>query len=159
MTASRWAEVYNLHTENLLLQDDGSVILDWAAVPKTAKLNPDSAHRYLRFTGADASLLTRLKATRGPGARLTDMTTAAIARRLKPLGFSAHSIKRGSLQMAAAITESHHLPPKDVSALAKHVDPAQLSNTTVRYLGPKTVHLTTVHRLAALLGDLISQHS
>eukprot|EP00796_Vickermania_ingenoplastis_P009972 gene9972-biopygen7075 len=159
MTASRWAEVYNLRTDNLLLEKDGSVILDWAAIPKTAKINPFTANRYLRFTGEEASLLTRLKHHRGPGARLTDMTTAAIASRLRPLGFTAHSIKRGALQTAAELTEIHGLNPRDVSALAKHTDPHSIVNTTSRYMNKKVVHLTTTHHLSRLLSSLISPPS
>lgn len=60
----------------------------------------DATYRYLQFTRKDASLFTRLKHHRGPGNGLTNVNTAVLARRLAPLGFSAHSIKRGSRNLA-----------------------------------------------------------
>ncbi|KPA73344.1 putative trans-sialidase [Leptomonas pyrrhocoris] len=155
MTASRWGEVKDLRGENLLPQPDGSVILDWAAIPKTAKINPYRAHRYVKLQGPMAQELRKLKAQVGESGKLTGLTTTQIAQRLRERGYSAHSIKRGALQSAAQLAQEHALPPRSVVALAKHADPLDIPTTTVRYMGPKTTELTNSHVLPGLLDRLV----
>ncbi|ESS54876.1 hypothetical protein TCDM_13705 [Trypanosoma cruzi Dm28c] len=64
---------------------------------------------------------------------------------------TAHSIKRGALRHAAQIVETYNLNPHVISQLAKHVDPFDLPQNTVRYLGRYTTLLTQVSSLVALM--------
>ncbi|ESS63270.1 hypothetical protein TCDM_08973 [Trypanosoma cruzi Dm28c] len=67
------------------------------------------------------------------------------------LDATAHSIKRGALRHAAPIVETHDLDPHVISPLAVHVDPFDLPQSTVRYLGSYTTMLTQVLPLVALM--------
>eukprot|EP00796_Vickermania_ingenoplastis_P001806 gene1805-biopygen1491 len=149
ITASRWAEIQALRTENFILEEDGSVILDWAALPKSSKMDPHKASRYVLIKGQDAWDLRRLIADRGPGAPVTNMTTQQATRWLKQRGYSAHSIKRGALQEAVEKASQLGISSHEVSRLGKHVTPNDVVRSTMRYLGPTAAKLGDLAQLVA----------
>ncbi|RNF22644.1 putative mitotic centromere-associated kinesin (MCAK) [Trypanosoma cruzi] len=83
--------------------------------------------------------------------KLTNLTTARVERVLVPWDATAHSIERGALRHAAQIVETYNLDPHVISQLAKHVDPFDLPQNTVRYLGRYTTMLTQVSSLVAIM--------
>ncbi|KAK7194112.1 hypothetical protein NESM_000324200 [Novymonas esmeraldas] len=151
MTASRWAEAKGLRTGNLIPQTDGSVAIDLAAAPKTAKTHPFRAHRYARLTGEVARELTALCKGLRPDQPLARTTTQQMAANLRPMGCPAHPIERGALQQAAAPVSSHRLPERQLVSFAKHADPLAIPSTTVRHLGTRTATLTASQTPPALL--------
>ncbi|PWU94329.1 hypothetical protein C3747_280g3 [Trypanosoma cruzi] len=59
--------------------------------------------------------------------------------------------KKGAPRHAAQIVETHNLNPHVISQLAKHVNPFDLPQNTVRYLKKYTTMPTQVSSLAALM--------
>ncbi|RNE95893.1 trans-sialidase [Trypanosoma cruzi] len=135
ITASRCSEIAVLTPNNLKLKPDGAIILDWSVAPKTAKADPHRASRFFRIRGQDAFDIIKLCRTLQENEKLTNLTTAQVERALAPWDATAHSIKRGALRHAAQIVETHNLDPHVISPLAVHVDPFDLPQNTVRYLG------------------------
>ncbi|RNC40632.1 hypothetical protein TcCL_NonESM09878, partial [Trypanosoma cruzi] len=83
--------------------------------------------------------------------KLTNLTTAQIERALAPWNATAHPTKRGALRHAAQIVETDDLDPHVILQLAKHVNPFDLPQNTVRYLGRYSTVLTQVSSLVALM--------
>ncbi|RNC52949.1 SH3 domain protein, partial [Trypanosoma cruzi] len=83
--------------------------------------------------------------------KLTNITTAHMERALAPWGATARSIERGALRHAAQTVEKHNLDPPVISLLARHVDPFDLPQNTVRYSGNQITMLTQVLSLVALM--------
>ncbi|RNC38674.1 putative trans-sialidase [Trypanosoma cruzi] len=151
ITASCWSEIAALTPNNSTLEADGTIILDWPVVPKTARADPHRAFRFVRIRGQDALDTIKLCRTLQENEKLTKLTTAQVTRALDPWNATAHSIKRGALRHAAQIVETHDLNPHVISPLAVHVDPFDLPQSTVRYLGSYTTMLTQVLPLVALM--------
>ncbi|KAF8305464.1 putative trans-sialidase [Trypanosoma cruzi] len=151
ITASRWSEIAALTAKNFTLEADGALILDWSVAPKTAKADPHRASRFVRIRGQDAFDIIKLCRTLQGKEKLTNLTTAQVERALVPWNATAHSIKRGALRHAAQIVQTYNLDPHVISQLAKHVDPFDLPQNTVRYLWNYTTMLTQVSSLVALL--------
>ncbi|KAF8282178.1 hypothetical protein TcBrA4_0086780 [Trypanosoma cruzi] len=135
MTASRWSEIVAFTPNNFTLEPDGALILDWSIAPKTARADPHRASRFLRIRGQDAFDIIKLCRTLKEKEKLMNLTNAQVERALAPWDDTAHSIKRGALRHAAQIVETYNLNPHVISQLAKHVDPFDLPQNTVRYLG------------------------
>ncbi|ESS57136.1 hypothetical protein TCDM_12439 [Trypanosoma cruzi Dm28c] len=151
ITASLWAEIAVLTAKNFTLKPDGALNLDWSVAPKTAKADPHRALRFVRIRWQDAFDTIKLCRTLQENEKLTNITNAKVERALTPWNATAHSIKRGALRHAVAIVETHNLDPHVISQLAKHVDPFDLPQNTVRYLGRYTTMLTQVSSLVALM--------
>ncbi|RNC32382.1 putative trans-sialidase, partial [Trypanosoma cruzi] len=151
MTASRWSEIAALIPNNSTMGADGTLILDWPVAPKTARADPHRASQFVRIRGQDAFDTIKPCRTLQENERLTNLTTAHVERSLAPWDATAHSIKRGALRHAAQIVEAHDLDPHVVSQLAKHFDPFDLSQSTVRYLWRYTTLLTQVLSLVAIM--------
>ncbi|KAF8278113.1 hypothetical protein TcBrA4_0119770 [Trypanosoma cruzi] len=151
ITASRWSEIAALTPNNFTLKPDGTLILDWSVAPKTARADPHRASRFVRIRGQDAFDIIKLCRTLQENEKLTNLTTAQVERTLAPWDATAHSIKRGALRHAAQIVEAYNLDPHVISQLAKHVNPFDLPQNTVRYLGRYTTMLTQVSSLVALM--------
>ncbi|ORC88346.1 putative trans-sialidase [Trypanosoma theileri] len=151
ITASRWSEIAALTKKNFQRTDDGSVILDWAVAPKTAKMDPHRAPRFIKTQGKGAFALIQLLATLRPEEHLTRLTTADVERILAPYGATAHSTKRGALRHAAELVDVRGMDPHVIAQLAKHVDPFDLPQNTARYLGHHTTLLTKVSSVVALM--------
>ncbi|RNC35678.1 SH3 domain protein [Trypanosoma cruzi] len=83
--------------------------------------------------------------------KLTNITNAKVERALAPWDATAHSIERGALRHAAQTVETYNLDPHVILQLAKHVDPFDLPQNTVCYLGSYTTMLTQVSSLVALM--------
>ncbi|RNC43878.1 hypothetical protein TcCL_NonESM06444 [Trypanosoma cruzi] len=128
-----------------------SIILDWSVAPKTARADPHRASRFVRIRGQDAFDTIKLCRTLQENEKRTNITNAEVERALAPWDATAHSIERGALRHAAQIVEKYNLNPHVISRLAKHVDPFDLPQNTVRYLGKYTTLLTQVLSLVALM--------
>ncbi|KAF8291503.1 putative trans-sialidase [Trypanosoma cruzi] len=151
ITASRLFEIAALTPNNFTLEADGTLILDWSVAPKTARADPYRASRFVRIRGQDAFDTIKLCRTLQENEKLTNITNAKVERALAPWDATAHSTKRGALRHAAEIVEAYNLSPYAISQLVKHVDPFDLPQNTVRYLGSYTTMLTQVSSLAALM--------
>ncbi|ESS55838.1 trans-sialidase [Trypanosoma cruzi Dm28c] len=151
ITASRWSEIAALTAKNFSLEADGTLILDWSVAPKTAKADPHRASRFVRIRGQDAFDIIKLCRTLQENEKLTNITTAQVERALAPWEATAHSIKQGALRHAAPIVQTYNLDPHVVSQFAKHVDPFDRPQNTVRYLGRYTTMLTQVSSLVSLM--------
>ncbi|RNF15644.1 putative trans-sialidase [Trypanosoma cruzi] len=144
ITASCWSEIAALTPKNSTLKPDGTIILDWSVAPRTVRADPHRASRFVRMRGQDVLDTIKLCRTLRLNEKLTNLTAAHVERALVPWNAMAHSIKRGALRHAAAIVETHDLDPHVISQLAVHVDPFDLSKSTVRYLWRYTTMLTQV---------------
>ncbi|RNF14651.1 putative trans-sialidase [Trypanosoma cruzi] len=151
ITASRWSEIAALTPKNFTLEPDGALILDWSVAPKTARADPHRASRFVKIRGQDALDITELCRTFRRNEKLTNLTTAQVERALAPWDATAHSIEQGAWRHAAQIVETYNLDPHVISQLAKHVDPFDLPQNNVRYLGRYTTMLTQVLWLVALM--------
>ncbi|RNF19469.1 trans-sialidase [Trypanosoma cruzi] len=151
ITASRLFEIAALTPNNFTLEADGALILDWSVAPKTARADPHRALRFVRIRGQDALDTIKLCSTLQENEKLTHLTTTQAERDLAPWDATAHSIERGALRHAAQIVETYNLNPHVISQLAKHVNPFDLPQNTVRYLGNYTTLLTQVSSLVAIM--------
>ncbi|EKF98273.1 hypothetical protein TCSYLVIO_010830 [Trypanosoma cruzi] len=151
ITASRLFEIAALTANNSTLEADGTITWDWPAAPKTARADLHRASRFVRIRGQDAFDIIKLCRTLQEKEKLTNLTTAQVERDLAPWNATARSIKRGALRHTAQIVEAYNLDPHVISQLAKHVDPFDLPQNTVRYLGRYTTLLTQVSSLVALM--------
>ncbi|RNF07953.1 trans-sialidase [Trypanosoma cruzi] len=133
------------------MEADGALILDWSVAPRTARADTHRVLRFVRMRGQDAFDIIRLSGTLQENEKLTNITTAQVERALAPWEATAHSIKQGALRHAAPIVEAYNLDPHVISQLAKHVNPFDLPQNTVRYLGRYTTMLTQVSSLVALM--------
>ncbi|KAF5225365.1 trans-sialidase [Trypanosoma cruzi] len=151
ITASRCFEIAATAPNNFTLERDGNIILYWPVAPKTAKADPHCAPRFFRARGQDALDIIELCGTLQHNEELTNLTTAQIERALAHWNATAHSTKQGALRHAAEIVETYNLDPHVILQLAKHVDPFDLFQKTVRYLGRYTTMMTQVSSLVALM--------
>ncbi|RNC36828.1 putative trans-sialidase [Trypanosoma cruzi] len=151
ITASRLFEIASLTPNSFTLEPDGTLTLYRSVAPKTAKVDPHRASRFVRIRGHDALDIIKLCRTLHENEKLTNLTTAHVGRALAPWNATAHSIKRGALRRAAQIVETHNLDPHVISQLVKHVDSFDLPQNTVRYLGSYTTMLTQLSSLVALM--------
>ncbi|RNF14740.1 SH3 domain protein [Trypanosoma cruzi] len=133
------------------MEADGALISDWSVAPKTARADPHRASRFVRIRGQDAFDIIKLCRTLQGNEKRTNITNAQVERALVPWNATAHSTKRGALRHAAQIVEAYNLDPHVISQLAKHVDPFDLPQNTVRYLWRHTTVLTQVSSLVALM--------
>ncbi|EKG00988.1 hypothetical protein TCSYLVIO_008041 [Trypanosoma cruzi] len=151
ITASCWSEIAALTAKNFTMEPDGALILDWSVARKTARADPHRALRFVRIRGQDAFDIIKLCRTLQENEKLTNRTTARVERALAPWNATARSIKRGALRHAAQIVEAYNFDPHVISQLAPHVDPFDLPQNTVRYLGRYTTMLTQLPSLVALV--------
>ncbi|KAF8305679.1 hypothetical protein TcBrA4_0039380 [Trypanosoma cruzi] len=135
ITASRLFEIAALTPNNFTLKPDGALILDWSVAPKTARADPHRALRSVKIRGQDAFDTIKLCSTLQENEKRTNITNAQVERALASWNATAHSIERGALRHAAPIVETHNLNPHVISQLAKHVNPFDLPQNTVRHLG------------------------
>ncbi|KAF8302095.1 hypothetical protein TcBrA4_0050750 [Trypanosoma cruzi] len=151
ITASCLFEIAALTPNNVTLESDGALVLDWSVAPKTARADPHRASRFVKIRGQDAFDTIKLCRTLQEKEKLTNITNAQVERALAPWDATAHSIKRGALRHAVAIVETHNFDPHVISQLAVHVDSVDLLQDTVRYSGNYATVLTQVSSLVALM--------
>ncbi|KAF8306758.1 hypothetical protein TcBrA4_0031310 [Trypanosoma cruzi] len=151
ITASRLFEIASLTPNNSTMEADGTLILDRSVAPKTARADPHRASWFVRIRGQDVLDTIKLCRRLRRNGKLTNPTAAKFERALTPWKDTAHSTKRGALRHIAEIVETYNLDPHVISQLAKHVDPFDPPQNTVRYLGRYTTVLTQVSSLVALM--------
>ncbi|KAF8293204.1 hypothetical protein TcYC6_0109210 [Trypanosoma cruzi] len=81
----------------------------------------------------------------------TSLATGHVERAMAPWNATARSAKRGALRRAASIAETHGSDPQAIPQVAERVDPFDLHQKKVRYLGRCRTMLTQVSSLAALV--------
>ncbi|RNC33474.1 hypothetical protein TcCL_Unassigned03826 [Trypanosoma cruzi] len=152
ITASRWSEIAALTPQqfyNVGGRDHNFVLVRGT---KDGEADPHCAPRFVRARGQDAFDTINICRTLQENEKLTNLTTAHVGRALAPWDATAHSIKQGALRHAAPIVETHNLDPHTVILqLARHVDPFDLPQNTVRYSGMYTTMLTQVSLLVVLM--------
>ncbi|RNC43809.1 trans-sialidase [Trypanosoma cruzi] len=84
ITASCWSEIAALTPKNFTLEPDGTFILDWPVVPRTARADPHRAFRFVRIRGQDAFDIIKLCRTLQENEKLTNITNAKVERALAP---------------------------------------------------------------------------
>ncbi|KAF5220255.1 hypothetical protein ECC02_006689 [Trypanosoma cruzi] len=94
ITASLLFEIAALTPNNVTLEADGTIILDWSVAPKTARSDPHRALRSVRIRGQDALDSIKLRRTLQENEKLTNIATAQVERALVPWNATAHSTKR-----------------------------------------------------------------
>eukprot|EP00796_Vickermania_ingenoplastis_P006727 gene6727-4822_t len=149
ITASRWAEVTKLRRKNFILRKH-SVVVDWAALPKSSDINPNRASRYCKITGKDAIRLQRVLAPLHPEDPLTSLTDSTLLKHLRQFGCSKHSIKRGAIQEATKIVRRNRHRFNDIhiiSQLAKHKSATDISSVTVGYAGEFLADVAPINAL------------
>lgn len=101
VTASRWGEIASLQKENFVAhpQDEEALIVDWSALPKTFKLDPRRAARYVVIAGEDAKKLKKVVRLMVDEEKLTTISTRDVENILKPYAMTVHSIKKGGLYL------------------------------------------------------------
>ncbi|RNC55870.1 trans-sialidase [Trypanosoma cruzi] len=109
ITASRWSEIAALTAKNFTMEADGTLTLDSSVAPKTAKVDPHRASRFVRIRGQDAFDIIKPCRTLRRNEKLTNITNTKVERALAPWNATAHSIKRGALRHAAQIVETYSL--------------------------------------------------
>lgn len=140
-TASRWDEVQRITRESCTIlpptaDNPLQVLVDWSDKTKASRCNPHRASRFTLIEGPLTEELRSLLLPLHPRATLTVMTTTALDTILRPLGFSAHSIKAGALNVAAKALSSRPGLESEMllSRLAKHQHPLDPTTTTLGYL-------------------------
>lgn len=138
-TASRWDEVTRLTTDHIIQRTAEEIIIDWKQDTKTSRLEPHRATSYTVISGDWTERINR-DLTRTPHAFLTRVSYDDLILRMTDLfpdrKYSAHSIKRGAMEVATIAAAANNVPPQTVGILAKHkpTNPP-LEATTLTYLG------------------------
>lgn len=140
-TASRWDEISRLTTDHLIHRSDAEIVIDWMQDTKSSRLDPHRATNLTVVRGEWTDRIHRSLST-VPHARLTQITYDDLILRMTEMfpeqKYTAHSIKRGALEMATIAAAEHQVPPQTLDLLAKHkpTNPP-LESTTLTYLGSK----------------------
>eukprot|EP00796_Vickermania_ingenoplastis_P011252 gene11252-biopygen8183 len=106
------------------------LVLDLWTARKSSMLVPDRPYRYHRFPGKFAADLRKLIAQLGPGSRSTNISMAGLTRAMRMLDtrrdhlqqkryYTAHSMKRGALQLAARLANEADMDPAYGRAVSK----------------------------------------
>lgn len=137
-TASRWSDIQRLIGRQVLLATPEEIIIDFSDRTKTSRSRPFAPQLLVvvrgRWTAAIAEVLSRLL----PQEPLTQLTTADVEELLRPLGLTAHSIKRGALNLVAAAAEEGRVDPSVLPLLARHkTDSPLVQASVIRYVSNK----------------------
>lgn len=153
ITASRWGEVGMLRRRNFVIQPDKTVIVDWAAIPKTAQLDPNCGARYVRIAGYDAEQLLRVLRPLRPDDPFTTLSESSLLKKLRTYGCTKHSIKRGAIHHLATLMAENggQEDIRVLSQMAKHKTTLDVPSSTVGYAGPTLGNLAKVNKWVAKL--------
>ena len=154
-TASRWDDVLGLRKTNFIEFDmtRNQVVIEWG----TTKTNRRQRFRASAFTGlqednqpATLQQLQRVVQRLRADTPLAPLTTAQLRRWMQQFPrtqqLTAHSIKRGALNVLAEQAAQGHFNPRLLALVAKHVDALHdFPSSTLRYVQDKAA-------LARMLG-------
>ena len=137
-TASRWSDINRLLGRQVLVATPEEIVLDFSDRTKTSRSRPFAPQLLVvirgRWTPQIAAVLRQLR----PSEPLTRLTTAQVGDMLRPLGLSAHSIKRGALDLVAAAVEEGRLEASVLPLLARHkTDHPPVQASVIRYVSNK----------------------
>lgn len=154
-SAARWDDMRKLRLSDVLSATAAEVILHFAATKanRAEDVRPQdlvvicgprlpAARRLIAAMEARHAQLCRQKRLVGKAATkaresiaATLLSTRAAAKLLRPLGLSAHSIKRGAMTRLTELAAQRKLPLRLLGVMARHADTVPLPKSTVRYLG------------------------
>eukprot|EP00659_Diplonema_papillatum_P000307 gene307-biopygen317 len=141
-SASRWAEVAALSSDQFILVTPREVVVDWFQTPKGRRRNPFRASRYVVILGPLTDKISTLYGSLAPFCPLSNLTTTALdslwAKTPEMAGYTGHSIKRGATtHVLERVVEGERVPMYLLDRLAKHEEKSgtALSEVTIRYGG------------------------
>lgn len=140
VTAARWDDIAKSSLASVVQETPEHVIIHFADT-KAGRSSPFRPQDLVVVTGRHLPAVRRLlqrvrnESRNNPDAPLTTLTTDDVEALLRPLGLSAHSIKRGALTTLLGLAARNNLPPQALEMLARHQSDRQtLNKTTARYL-------------------------
>jgi hypothetical protein len=137
-TASRWAETSALTRRNVILMLPDEIIIDWGRLPKSARQNPFRPSRHAVVQGSwtqEIFLLLHAWPTETPLSRLTTQQISTLLSAAAGRKLTAHSVKRGAIDVLLTAVAAGKLPGEAVALLAKHQTPGVVPSMTARYAG------------------------
>jgi hypothetical protein len=114
------------------------VVVDWANKTKTTRQQPFKPYRHAVVIGDWTFQLYAVLSELPEGRPLSTWSTAKISRHLSDISgrkLTAHSLKRGALDVLLKAVADGLVDGETVSRLAKHAAGAPVVPTTVRYAG------------------------
>lgn len=128
-------------------------MVDWAAIPNTAKLDPNRAARYLKIAGPDAWGLRVVLSQIAAGEIFTPPKLQLVGY-MERYGCPKHSIRMGTEWHVMGKVAGDPSLARDldaISVLAKRASPSDTSRTMVGHAGHLIDELSWANKLAALL--------
>lgn len=147
--AARWGETSRLTPQNFLLISPRRIVVDWAAIPKGRRCDPDVPGRYTVIEGDLTSRLCHLLRRPWNNATLCPIGAGALTRLLRREprmgGYSAHSIKRGAVTALTRQAAAGNISSDLISTLAKHqLRNPVVSPTTMAYAADRIALAVTI---------------
>jgi len=151
-TASRWDDVTHLQRQNVTVLSPSRIIVQWSQT-KSTRAQPFRASTWTEIVDDDPRrlnpLLEHLQSLR-PTDPVTRLSTAQLIRLLRQFpdtqDLTAHSIKRGAIDVLVRAAAEGRLDRHIVCLMAKHKDELfEMPATTLRYVSDKVA-------LARMLG-------
>ncbi|KAJ9442313.1 hypothetical protein DIPPA_11650 [Diplonema papillatum] len=139
-TASRWAEVADLSSDQFILVTSTEVIIDWHATPKGRRANPFTPSKWAVIRGDLTGQIASIFRVLAPFDKLTTTTTSRLSHMWDSVPsmarFSGHSIKRGAVtHLFSRVAQGVPIDVMLICRLAKHSTKQGVPDMTVRYGG------------------------
>jgi integrase len=137
-TASRWSDVQRLLGRQVLRATAEEIVIDFSDRTKTSRSRPFAPQLLVvvagRWTAEIAAVLRQLR----PNESLTTLTTHAVAELLAPLRLTAHSLKRGALDVVATAVADGIVDASVLPLLARHhTESPLIQESVIRYVSNK----------------------
>lgn len=146
-TAARWDDIIKFRLANVVQEAPEHITLHFCDT-KATRSSPFRPQDLVVITGrhlpAVRRLITRVRhkaaANNNNNANepFTTLSTKAVDKLLKPLGLSAHSVKRGALTTIMRQAAANNLPPYIIGVMARHAKTAPIPESVARYLSDAT---------------------
>ena len=151
-TASRWDEVMRLVGKSVVLASSDEIIIEWLDRTKSTRGDPfrPSSWAVIKHDRPMDSVVAMLQQLQ-PEEELTGWTTETFARWLKDdpctEELSAHSFKRGAIEILVKLAAEQLISPQLIPLLAKHKSPlTEFPSTTLRYASSNKLALARMLR-------------
>ena len=141
-TASRWSDVLGLTRACFVQLTQEQIVVEW----QTTKTTSPSDFRAWRWTVVHddqpmdwfVSTVKRLRGLQCLVTTPTDRLVVLMRQSFPAMEYTAHSIKRGAIDLLVRASAEGRLQPTLIPLLAKHSDPStQFPSTTLRYAADK----------------------
>ena len=142
-TASRFDEVHLLQSNQIIIESETEIVIDWSNRTKSTRLDSNRPDTWISVVERDGipRIVRQVLENLHLHSMLFLYSTTWFDKWLKTLPpplnqYSAHSFKAGAVTMLAHMAEFGHIKPRTVSLMAKHkVDNYDLlPSTTLRYI-------------------------